>query len=42
LPLEIRKMIYEFVMGEETVHLTFGSKKRFGNFICEEDRSGNK
>jgi hypothetical protein len=39
LPLEIRKMIYEFVMGEETVHLTFGSKKRFGHFVCEDDGS---
>jgi hypothetical protein len=40
LPLEIRKMIYEYVMGEGTVHLTFGSKKRFGHFVCD-DRCGN-
>jgi hypothetical protein len=35
LPLEIRKMVYEYVMGEETVHLTIGAKKRFGHFVCE-------
>lgn len=36
LPLEIRRMIYEYAMGEETIHLTIGSKKRFGHFICED------
>lgn len=36
LPLEIRKIVYEYVMGEETVHLTMGSKKRFGHFVCED------
>ncbi|KAH8724068.1 hypothetical protein GQ44DRAFT_750402 [Phaeosphaeriaceae sp. PMI808] len=36
LPLEIRRMVYEYVMGEETIHLTIGSKKRFGHFICED------
>lgn len=35
LPLEIRRMVYEYVMGEETVHLTFSAKKRFGHFLCE-------
>lgn len=36
LPLEMRKMVYEYVMGEETVHLTMGTKKRFGHFVCED------
>jgi hypothetical protein len=36
LPIEIRKMVYEFVVGEEVVHLTFGARKRFGHFICED------
>jgi hypothetical protein len=36
LPLEIRKMVYEYVMGQETVHLTMGSKKKLGHFICED------
>ncbi|KAH7068096.1 hypothetical protein BKA63DRAFT_536534 [Paraphoma chrysanthemicola] len=40
LPLEIRKMVYEYVMGEETVHLTMGSKKRFGHFVCEDEEKG--
>lgn len=35
LPLEVRKMVYEFVMGAETVHLTLGAKRRFGHFVCE-------
>jgi hypothetical protein len=36
IPIEIRQMVYEYVMGEETLHLTFGAKKRFGHFICED------
>jgi len=36
LPIEIRKMVYEYVAGSATVHLTLGTKKRFGHFICEE------
>ncbi|KAJ4376162.1 hypothetical protein N0V83_001443 [Neocucurbitaria cava] len=27
LPIELRRMVYEYVMGEETVHLTLGTKK---------------
>jgi hypothetical protein len=34
VPIEIRKMVYEFVVGVETVHLTLGTKKRFGHFVC--------
>ncbi|KAF2686814.1 hypothetical protein K458DRAFT_297585 [Lentithecium fluviatile CBS 122367] len=34
VPIEIRKMVYEFIMGRETVHLTLGAKKRFGHFVC--------
>ena len=33
LPIEIRKIIYEYVVGEEVVHLVF-AKKRFGHFLC--------
>jgi hypothetical protein len=27
--------VYEFVVGGEVVHLTFGARKRFGHFVCE-------
>jgi hypothetical protein len=37
LPLELRTIVYEYVMGEETVHLTMDSKKRFGHFVCVEE-----
>jgi len=37
VPIEIRKMVYEYVMGEETVHLTLGTKKRFAHFVCPVD-----
>lgn len=37
LPIEIRKMVYELVMGEECIHLTLGARRRFGHFLCEED-----
>ena len=33
LPIEIRKIVYEYVVGQETIHLLF-AKKRFGHFIC--------
>lgn len=35
LPLELRRMVYEYVMGEETVHLTLSTKQKFGHFVCE-------
>ncbi len=35
LPLELRRMVYDYVMGEETVHLTLSAKKKYGHFICE-------
>jgi hypothetical protein len=37
LPLEIRRMVYEYVVGSETVHLTLGAKQKFGHFVCEDD-----
>ncbi|KAF1962092.1 hypothetical protein CC80DRAFT_588706 [Byssothecium circinans] len=37
LPLEIRKIVYEYVMGEETIHLTLGAKRRFAHFKCPRD-----
>ncbi|KAF2123146.1 hypothetical protein BDV96DRAFT_481341 [Lophiotrema nucula] len=39
LPFEIRMMVYEYVMGEETIHLTLGSKARFGHFLCDQEES---
>jgi hypothetical protein len=42
LPLEIRKIVYEYVMGEQTLHLTMGSKKRFKHFVCEDGKVGQK
>jgi hypothetical protein len=42
LPIEIRKMVYEYVMGEVTIHVTMGSKKRFGHFVCEDGDVGQR
>lgn len=28
-------MVYDYVMGEATVHLTLGAKKKFGHFVCD-------
>jgi hypothetical protein len=42
LPLELRKQIYEYVMGEETIHLTLGTKKKFGHFICEDEEKAGR
>jgi len=42
LPLEIRKMVYEYVVGAETLHLTLGSKRRYGHFVCEEAGEGSR
>ncbi|KAF1972439.1 hypothetical protein BU23DRAFT_467815 [Bimuria novae-zelandiae CBS 107.79] len=39
LPIEIRKIVYEFVVGRETVHLLF-AKKRFGHFTCPAAEDG--
>lgn len=36
LPLELRTLVYEYVMGAETIHLTMASKKKIGHFLCEE------
>ena len=40
LPTEVRKIVYEYVMGEETVHLTLGAKRRFAHFKCPVDGRG--
>ncbi|RYO26445.1 hypothetical protein AA0113_g12460 [Alternaria arborescens] len=38
LPIELRRMVYEYVMGAEIVHLTLSTKKkRFGHFLCNSD-----
>ncbi|KAG9194847.1 hypothetical protein G6011_04882 [Alternaria panax] len=38
LPIELRRMVYEYVMGAEIVHLTLSTKKkRFGHFLCDSD-----
>ncbi|KAH7380219.1 hypothetical protein DE146DRAFT_625156 [Phaeosphaeria sp. MPI-PUGE-AT-0046c] len=42
LPLELRTMVYEYLMGEGVVHLTMGSKKRFGHFVCEDEQGGSE
>jgi len=36
MPLELRREVYGYVVGSETVHLTLGAKKRFGHFVCED------
>lgn len=38
LPLELRHMVYEYVMGGEVLHLTLSTKRRFGHCICDEGR----
>jgi hypothetical protein len=42
LPIEIRKMVYEMVIGSETIHLTMGTKRRLGHFVCPAERNGEK
>ncbi|KAF1835579.1 hypothetical protein BDW02DRAFT_547914 [Decorospora gaudefroyi] len=42
LPLELRRMVYEYVVGIETIHLTLSAKKRFGHFICESTASASE
>lgn len=37
LPLEVRQMVYEYIMGEETVHLTLGARRKFGHFLCDNE-----
>ncbi|PVI00886.1 hypothetical protein DM02DRAFT_592037 [Periconia macrospinosa] len=37
LPPEVRNLVYGYVMGEETVHLTMGAKKRFAHFVCQDE-----
>ena len=40
LPLELRRMIYELVVGEEVIHLTLAGKGKFEHFLCEERNLG--
>lgn len=42
LPIELRRMVYEFVMGEEVVHLTLSQKRRFGHCICHSEADNPK
>ncbi|KAF2650733.1 hypothetical protein K491DRAFT_608311 [Lophiostoma macrostomum CBS 122681] len=43
LPLEIRRLVYEYVVGEgEVVHLTLGVKRRYGHFLCDADQIGGR
>lgn len=43
LPIELRQMVYEYVMGAEIVHLTLSTKKkRFGHFICNSEGDGRE
>ncbi|KAJ5058595.1 hypothetical protein J3E74DRAFT_7577 [Bipolaris maydis] len=40
LPIELRRMVYEFVMGEQVVHLTLSQKRWFGHCICQCETDG--
>lgn len=40
LPLELRRMIYELVVGGEVIHLTLAGKGKFEHFLCEEGNLG--
>ncbi|KAI4608038.1 hypothetical protein J4E83_009221 [Alternaria metachromatica] len=43
LPLELRQLVYEHVMGAEIVHLTLSTKKkRFGHFLCDSEGDGGR
>jgi hypothetical protein len=43
LPMELRRMVYEYVMGAEIVHLTLSTKKkRFGHFLCDSEGDGRE
>jgi hypothetical protein len=43
LPIELRRMVYEYVMGAEIVHLTLSAKKkRFGHFLCNSEGDGRE
>lgn len=42
LPAEVRLMVYAYVMGEETLHLTLGNKKRFCHFVCQDSEAGTE
>ncbi|KNG45530.1 hypothetical protein TW65_07781 [Stemphylium lycopersici] len=37
LPIELRRMVYEYVMGAEVVHLTLSTKRRFAHFVCDSE-----
>jgi hypothetical protein len=39
----LRRMVYEYVMGAEIVHLTLSmKKKRFGHFLCDSEGDGRE
>jgi hypothetical protein len=42
LPIELRRMVYEYVMCEEIVHLTLSTKRKFGHFICDSTEGGEE
>ena len=37
LPIELRRIVYEYVMGEHVVHLTLSTKRRYGHFVCDSE-----
>jgi len=41
LPIELRRIVYEYVMGEEVVHLTLSTKRRYGHFVCDGVEEGS-
>ncbi|KAF1936599.1 hypothetical protein EJ02DRAFT_358744 [Clathrospora elynae] len=42
LPIELRRMVYEYVVGSATVHLTLSTKRRFGHFVCDTAEGGGE
>ena len=48
LPLEVRRMVYDYLYEGKTIHLKLGEKKEklgrkevtFGNFVCTQERVG--
>ncbi|EDU42839.1 hypothetical protein PtrSN002B_005259 [Pyrenophora tritici-repentis] len=42
LPIELRRIVYDYVMGEEVVHMTLSTKRRYGHFVCDDEHVGGK
>ncbi|KAK1913943.1 hypothetical protein P3342_007189 [Pyrenophora teres f. teres] len=42
LPIELRRIVYDYVMGEEAVHLTLSTKRRYSHFVCDDEHIGTE